>query len=52
MTANTITTYIEAVLMDKGIIIGAEHEVVTRHNLPFAMFRYTTNVSHLNPDTD
>ncbi|KAN0100860.1 RIC1 domain containing protein [Tylopilus felleus] len=35
-----------SVLMDKGIIIGAEHESVTRVNLPFAMFRHTTS-SHL-----
>ncbi|KAJ6519422.1 RIC1-domain-containing protein [Mycena sanguinolenta] len=35
-----------SVLMDKGIIIGAEHEVATRSNLPFVIFRHTTN-SHL-----
>lgn len=30
--------------MDKGIIIGAEHELATRMNLPFVMFRSTTSV--------
>ncbi|KAF8898475.1 RIC1-domain-containing protein [Infundibulicybe gibba] len=35
-----------SVLMDKGIIIGAEHEVAARTNLPFVMFRHTTS-SHL-----
>ncbi|TFK30747.1 RIC1-domain-containing protein [Coprinopsis marcescibilis] len=35
-----------SVLMDKGIIIGAEHEIATRMNLPFTMFRHTTT-SHL-----
>ncbi|KAG9314607.1 RIC1-domain-containing protein [Chiua virens] len=35
-----------SVLMDKGIIIGAEHESVTRTNLPFVMFRHATS-SHL-----
>ncbi|KAF7320200.1 RIC1 domain-containing protein [Mycena kentingensis (nom. inval.)] len=35
-----------SVLMDKGIIIGAEPEVATRSNLPFAMFRHATS-SHL-----
>ncbi|KAJ7225920.1 RIC1-domain-containing protein [Mycena pura] len=35
-----------SVLMDKGIIIGAEHEVATRSNLPFVMFRHATS-SHL-----
>lgn len=33
-------------LMDKGIIIGAEHELATRSNLPFTLFRHTTS-SHL-----
>ncbi|KAK1232383.1 WD40 repeat protein [Marasmius sp. AFHP31] len=32
-----------SVLMDKGIIIGAEHEVATRSNLSFAMFRHGTS---------
>lgn len=32
--------------MDKGIIIGAEHEIATRQNLSFVMFRHTTSVSH------
>lgn len=45
--------YLVAVLMDKGIIIGAEHESVTRVNLPFAMFRHTTSVrAHLFPVPD
>ncbi|KAJ7071458.1 RIC1-domain-containing protein [Mycena amicta] len=35
-----------SVLMDKGIIIGAEPEVATRTNLPFVMFRHATS-SHL-----
>ncbi|KAJ6574685.1 RIC1-domain-containing protein [Mycena capillaripes] len=35
-----------SVLMDKGIIIGAEHEVLTRSNLPFVIFRHATS-SHL-----
>jgi len=35
-----------SVLMDKGIIIGAEHEAATRKNLPFVMFRHATS-SHL-----
>lgn len=30
--------------MDKGIIIGAEHESATRTNLSFVMFRHTTSV--------
>jgi len=30
--------------MDKGIIIGAEHEAATRSNLPFVMFRHSTSV--------
>ncbi|KAG6335629.1 hypothetical protein ID866_3465 [Astraeus odoratus] len=33
-------------LMDKGIIIGAEPELITRSNLPFMMFRQATS-SHL-----
>lgn len=33
--------------MDKGIIIGAEHEIATRSNLPFVMFRHATSVSSL-----
>jgi hypothetical protein len=32
-------------MMDKGIIIGAEQEVVMRQSLPFANFRVVTNVS-------
>ncbi|KIL71832.1 hypothetical protein M378DRAFT_155455 [Amanita muscaria Koide BX008] len=35
-----------SVLMDKGIIIGAEYEIALRPNLPFAMFRHSTS-SHL-----
>ncbi|KAH8835929.1 RIC1-domain-containing protein, partial [Flagelloscypha sp. PMI_526] len=35
-----------SVLMDKGIIIGAEHETVMRSNLPFVLFRHATS-SHL-----
>ncbi|KAF9229601.1 RIC1-domain-containing protein [Gyrodon lividus] len=35
-----------SVLMDKGIIIGAEHESATRVNLPFVIFRHATS-SHL-----
>lgn len=36
-----------AVLMDKGIIIGAEHEAAVRMNLPFVMFRQSMSVSKL-----
>ncbi|KAK7058364.1 WD40 repeat protein [Paramarasmius palmivorus] len=32
-----------SVLMDKGVIIGAEHEISTRSNLPFALFRHGTS---------
>ncbi|KIY51327.1 RIC1-domain-containing protein [Fistulina hepatica ATCC 64428] len=35
-----------SVLMDKGIIIGAEHEAIARSNLPFVIFRHATS-SHL-----
>lgn len=35
-----------SVLMDKGIIIGVEHEAATRSNLSFVMFRHATS-SHL-----
>ncbi|KAI0080014.1 RIC1-domain-containing protein [Panus rudis PR-1116 ss-1] len=35
-----------SVLMDKGIIIGVEHEVATRMSLPFVMFRHVTS-THL-----
>lgn len=34
-----------AVLMDKGIIIGVEHETAIRSNLPFVMFRHAASVS-------
>ncbi|TDL28863.1 RIC1-domain-containing protein [Rickenella mellea] len=33
-------------LMDKGIIIGVEHETATRQTLPFVLFRHSTS-SHL-----
>jgi len=33
-------------LMDKGIIIGVEHETAARSSLPFVLFRHTTS-SHL-----
>jgi len=33
--------------MDKGIIIGAEHEAAVRMNLPFVMFRQSTSVRTL-----
>ena len=33
-----------AVLMDKGIIIGTEHEAAARMNLSFVMFRQSTSV--------
>ena len=33
-----------AVLMDKGIVIGAEHEAAVRMNLPSVMFRQSTSV--------
>ena len=36
-----------AVLMDKGIVIGVEHEAATRSNLPFVMFRHVTSVSFI-----
>ncbi|KAF8807681.1 RIC1-domain-containing protein [Phlegmacium glaucopus] len=32
-----------SVLMDKGIIIGVEHEAVIRSNLPFVLFRHATS---------
>lgn len=35
-----------SVLMDKGIIIGVEHEAIARMNLPFVIFRHATS-SHL-----
>jgi hypothetical protein len=34
-----------AVLMDKGIIIGAEHESGMGSTLPFVTFRHATSVS-------
>jgi len=30
--------------MDKGIIIGVEHETAVRYNLPFVMFRHAASV--------
>ena len=33
-----------AVLMDKGIILGVEHEAASRMNLSFVMFRHITSV--------
>ena len=33
-----------AVLMDKGIIIGVEHDLAIRSNLPFVLFRQSTSV--------
>jgi hypothetical protein len=48
-----------AVLMDKGIIIGVEHEIATRGSLPFVMFRLLPTVrlsfrvaSHANRPID
>ncbi|KAG8930449.1 hypothetical protein FRC02_004160 [Tulasnella sp. 418] len=35
-----------SVLMDKGIIIGVEHEILTRNSLPFVMFKIQPN-THL-----
>ncbi|KDN49477.1 LOW QUALITY PROTEIN: hypothetical protein RSAG8_02179, partial [Rhizoctonia solani AG-8 WAC10335] len=34
-----LSFYPLSVLMDKGIIIGVEHEIATRGSLPFVMFR-------------
>ena len=36
-----------AVLMNKGIIIGAEHEATAKSNLPFVTFRHATSVSYI-----
>jgi hypothetical protein len=49
MQTNVALTFtpLKAVLMDKGIIIGAEHEAATRKNLPFVMFRHATSVSSI-----
>lgn len=33
--------------MDKGIIIGVEHETAIRSNLPFVMFRHAASVSYI-----
>ena len=37
---------LSAALMDKGIIIGVEHELAIRSNLPFVLFRQSTSVSY------
>jgi hypothetical protein len=37
-----------AVLMDKGIIVGIDHETSLRKSLDFAIFRIITNVSHVH----
>lgn len=34
-----------AVLMEKGIIVGIDHEPVIRKSLDFALYRMSTNVS-------
>ena len=34
--------------MDKGILIGAEHEIAARSSLPFVLFRHTTSVSNFS----
>ncbi len=31
--------------MDKGIIIGVEHEIAMRSALPLVLFKHTTSVS-------
>ena len=37
-----------ACLMDKGIMIGVEHDIASRSTLPFVLFRHTTSVrAHL-----
>jgi len=33
--------------MEKGVIIGVEHEAATRVTLPFVMFRTVTSVRDL-----
>lgn len=38
-------TFAVAVLMDKGIVVGVEHETSYRRSLDFAIFRLITNVS-------
>lgn len=42
---SAIENFILACLMDKGIIIGVEHEIAVRSSLPFVLFRHTTSVS-------
>lgn len=42
-----VLTVIIAALMDKGIIIGAESELIARTNIPFVMFRQATSVRFL-----
>jgi hypothetical protein len=44
---NTYFWGLLAVLMDKGIIIGVEHEIATRGSLPFVMFRLVPTVGFL-----
>ncbi|KAL5495557.1 RIC1 [Sanghuangporus weigelae] len=39
----TLDFYPLSCLMDKGILIGAEHELAARPSLPFVLFRYTTS---------
>lgn len=39
-----VLIYQIACLMDKGIIIGVEHEVAARPTLPFVLFRHSTSV--------
>lgn len=46
MMLNDLGQY-SAVLMDKGIIIGVEHEAAARVSLPFVMFRIVTSVRHI-----
>ncbi|KAF8344080.1 RIC1-domain-containing protein [Cantharellus anzutake] len=41
-----LSFYPLSVLMDKGVVIGIEHETATRPSLPFAMFRTITS-THL-----
>ena len=45
ITATEVSNFDVAVLMDKGIIIGAEHESGMGTTLPFVTFRHATSVS-------
>lgn len=47
---DAVMNVIEAVLMDKGVVIGVEHETATRSSLDFAMFRIQTSVRPLLGD--